>query len=161
MKTIQSNSTTYTASLYFNEDFLDFQVVNIGSFASELEAEKFANIDSQMLVLQENSLELVVNNKRFPIPRDNVIVKIDNNWHNRTGLDPRNPDFLHKIKQAMSDYEQGVANPLNVKEEELELCNLNFKELLALLNQYHLKINKEQKQEWKITQCIAYGVHEL
>jgi hypothetical protein len=145
----------YKASLLFNENFLEFDVY-VDGFGSELEANFFANSMYSCLYLQRTELELVVNEIRLPILRKNVIVRIDRQWHTRTPLDPNNPDAIAKIKQSMIDYEQGIDNPLNVKEEDLEIIDLSFGELLDMLNDACSGINKKER---KITECIAYGVH--
>jgi hypothetical protein len=150
-----SNSTSYKASLYFNEDFLDIEV-SVGGFSTEAEAEKFANSNSSFLMLQKTGLELFIEGDRYPISRDSAIVRIDMDWHTRTPLDPRDPDSMAIIMQSMEDHSQGIDNPLVVKVEDLEVVDFSFSKILDLLNAYR----QSAKDEYKITECIAYGVFE-
>jgi hypothetical protein len=143
----------YKVSLYFNEDFLDFDVY-INGFETEAEAEEFAILSDSCLYLRRTGLELVVGKERYLIARENVVVRIDRQWHTRTPLDPSSPEFPAKIKQSMSDYEQGIDNPFNVKEEDLEIVDFSFDKLFDLLTRDRLDL-----QELKIAECIAYGVH--
>jgi hypothetical protein len=122
-------------SLNFSEDFIDFDVCVCG-FESEEIAKRFTN-SNPWLILSPTGLDLVLGSLSgevfYPIDRERVNVTLDTKWNDRIPLDPSKLESMVKIQQAMVDFENGIDNPYNMKDEDYELVDWSFEKIFRKL----------------------------
>jgi hypothetical protein len=148
--------TYHCAVLCFCEDAIHIDVT-ISGFESKEDAEAFVK-PSWILLAAEEALFLNLGKNDdaiyFELDKRHVLLRQDLKAAKRTPLDPGDPISKALIMEALKDFEAGVDNPLNMREEDLEpVGEWSFARLYQVLG-------GKKNTSLKIDQYLAFGIQQ-